>query len=229
MKHEKFTIQTDVISSDDGSETFDIHRRLSSDGKSVILIELYPTVGIDNPISLDVSTMHVINHANELGWSDIHFINLYSKITKRKPLASTLMESEENTSWIVKLFNRKDIRNYEIVIAWGSSLQKHEETIRLKHYLLNFIKTKGLSEQTRHLTTATLSTAECLGTHPLYLGLHHSNEKWNTTPYPVDEVLKELSKKMKPKPKNNKATSKSIPKLDAKTGKSQENIEKKGA
>lgn len=119
--------------------------------------------------------------------------NLYSTIYDKKPLAGQLSVDKENLSYIESILDDEKISEYEIVIAWGSSMAEHIPTKTVKQKILQMLKERGMEKRVKHIVTPTMD-AEQKGTHSLYLGLRHSKEKWNLAVYPVDEVLNELEK-----------------------------------
>lgn len=139
-------------------------------------MELYPTISAEQCEKLDLSAMHLLNHTKELGWDDVHIVNLYSNIFDSKPLASQLKDDIENLSYIEEILERDDIKDYDIVIVWGNSLSTHIGTVKAKIDLLNMLKDKGLLEQVKCIVTENLSVVECYGVHPLYLGLRYLKE-----------------------------------------------------
>ncbi len=193
MEKYTYTIETTVIGTEDGKETYEVHKRIDTDGKAAVLIALYPTVSLLNPMTTDNSTNYLMNHINgiELAYNDIRIVNLYSTVCKRKPLAKQLVKSPENMEHIKQIFDTMDRKNTDILIAWGSSLQSHKLTNQIKAEILGLIVEKGLLENVKHIVTDTLDTQKQLGTHCLWLGLR-GNDAWYTVAYPVEKVLAEL-------------------------------------
>ena len=80
MGEYRYTMTTSIVGTDDGRETYEIRRTFDVEGKSAVLIALYPTVSLLNPIKMDSSTMYLLNHMHELGYNDIRIVNLFSKV-----------------------------------------------------------------------------------------------------------------------------------------------------
>lgn len=189
MVTETFCMNISAVGSDDGRSTYEIHRKWADKGKKALVIELYPTLTADKCGSMDVSTMHLMNHVQELGWSEVRIVNLYSRVFSEKPTVSRLSADDNNLSYIEEILEEQDIGGYDIVIAWGNTLISHRQTIQAKTDLLNMIKEKGLAEQVKCIVTDNLKAD---GVHPLYLGLRHSKDIWSLQPFPLEKVLDEL-------------------------------------
>lgn len=189
MQTEMFQMNVEAIGSEDGRNTYEIRRKWGDKKKKSLVVELYPTICMKQCGKMDVSTMHLLNHAEELGWSEIRIVNLYSRVFAVKPTASQLEEDTKNLSYIEAILEEEGIKEYDLVIAWGNTLQSHKNTIHAKTDLLSMIKEKGLANQVRCIATDTLDS---YGVHPLYLGLRHASETWKLKKYPVEKVLKEL-------------------------------------
>lgn len=191
-------MDVEMIFSEDAQKTFEIKRTWDATLKKAIIIELYPTAHEDNILKSDMSTLHLLNHAQELGIGEVRMINIYSTIYHRKPLAGQLTTDHENLSYICTILDDEKIKEYDIIIAWGNSMSEHKPTKNAKLKILKKLKEQGLDKQVQHITTSTLDNPQA-GTHSLYLGLRHSKEKWNLSPYPLDDVIKELAERAEDK------------------------------
>lgn len=189
MVKENFSMNVEVVGSADSKETYEVRRQWQQGLGKAIIIELYPTISVSNPMVLDVSTMHLLNHSREMELGEVRIVNLYPTVFSTKPTVSRLMQSVENLEYIRDIFTAPDIAEWDIVIAWGSSLSTHDTTNHIKKTLLNMIKECGLVNQTKHIVTPFLDTEKQLGTHPLYLGLRHGSERWSLDTYPVLSIL----------------------------------------
>lgn len=189
MVTETFRMDISAVGSDDGINTYEIRRKWAEKGKKALVIELYPTLTADQCGNMDVSTMHLMNHVQELGWGEVRIVNLYSKVFSEKPTVSQLSEDDNNLSYIEEILEEQDIGGYDIVIAWGNTLISHRQTIQAKTDLLTMIKEKGLAKQVKCIVTNNLKAN---GVHPLYLGLRYSKDVWSLQPFPLEKVLNEL-------------------------------------
>ena len=213
MIQKKHILETTVIGSDDGQKTFEVARSWDISGKKAIIIELYPTVSIASADMMDLSTMHLLNHKNDIAVGSIRILNLYSMVQSTKPSASDLKEDIDNLAYVADVLDEDDISDYLIILAWGSSLVTHVPTINSKLQILNTIKEKNLSENTFQLFVDDLDTCCVSGVHPLYLGLHFNKSQWELAPYPIDAEIKSLTaatKPNKPKPLGKGAKKKNV-------------------
>lgn len=193
MVKEKFILETEITASEDGQKTFEIKRIWNKTAKKAIVITLYPTLSVDRCGEFDLSTMHLLNHVGDFLWGSIRILNLYSTVYESKPLVSSLCYDKENISYINSVLSSKDIGEYDIVIATGSSLKSHQNTIQTKIDILTMIIDKGLSNQVLHIIPEYIDTDNMQGIHPLYLGLHHGKEKWSLEAYDINSALEELN------------------------------------
>ena len=199
MITENFNMQIMAVGSEDGKNTYEIRRKWNDKGKKSLVICLYPTISVDNLCKSDISTMHLLNHANDdFGWGEMIIVNLYSTVFDEKPLVSQLGEDSSNIAYIEDILEREDIKEYDIVIAWGSSLSTHKRTINLKIDLISMLLDKGLADNVKCITTENLDTRSEHGTHPLYLGLHFARDKWELNTFPLKNALNELEKTIQP-------------------------------
>lgn len=175
-----------VVGTEDGKSTYEVRRKWKEKGKKALVIELYPTINVENCGKMDVSTMHLLNHAEDFGWGELRIVNLYSTVITGKPRLSEL--KEDSLPYIEDILEEKDIKTYDIVIAWGNSLTKHQTTINIKTDLLAMLEEKGLITNVKCISVSGLDGKKNIGIHPLYLGLHYSKDVWHLSQYPVKEV-----------------------------------------
>ena len=192
MIKENISLEVEAIGSDDGVNTYEIRRKSDNAGKKSLVIELYPTISTDKASCIDLSTMHLMNHANELGWNDVRIVNLYAKVFSGKPLVSELNDAKSSIAYIEELLEETDIADYDIVVAWGSALATHKPTINLKIDILNILKDKNLDKNVKCISTDNMFVDEAYGVHPLYMGLHYGKDNWYLLDYPLADELKKL-------------------------------------
>lgn len=192
MRNEIMNLETEVVGSDDGKLTYEIRRKWSDEGAKAVVIELYPSIKIENMERIDLSYMHLQNHLAELGIGEVRIVNLFCTVFDHKPLAKYLIENEENIQHIKEVCQSKDIDM--IIIAYGSTLGNHQIANSIKSDLLKFLIDKKLDKKVKHLVVDYLDTNEQIGTHPLYLGLRFSKEEWMIADFPLKYSYEELKK-----------------------------------
>lgn len=195
MVNKKLCMDISAVGTDDGSSTYEIRRKWGEAGKKALVIELYPTISVENCGMMDVSTMHLLNHVQDFNWNELRIVNLYATVIAQKPSVSQLKES--SLAYIEEILEEEDISAYDIVIAWGNSLSTHQGTINAKVDLLSMLEEKGLSKNVKCIFVEGMNTKTNFGVHPLYLGLHYSKEKWKLIEYPLKENLAELENSVK--------------------------------
>lgn len=212
MVTEKFVMETELIASEDGMYTYEVRRSWSDKGRKGLVLELYPTLSAGRCGELDLSTMHLLNHMKDFGWGAVCIIKLYSFVCNGKPKVSKLSYEQENIAYIEGIFESKDIAGYDIVIATGSSLRKHNLTNEIKLDILHMIQNQKLEKQVKCIVTDSMTTGMQPGTHPLFLGLHYGKDVWKLESYPVQAELKRLEDAVKPITETNNS------KIDQKNG-----------
>ena len=193
MITENVQMSVAVTGSEDGRETYEVRRVWDSKAKKALVLELYPTISTKNSMNLDTSTLHLLNHCKELGWGEIRIVNLYPYVFSNKPTVKDLHESVENIEYIRDILTSKDIDEYDIVIAYGSSLSSHACTEHIKRNILMMLKEYKLDTQVKHIVTPSMDTKAQMGTHPLFLGLRYSSQVWELEPFPLKAALEQCS------------------------------------
>lgn len=143
MMKNTISMNVSAIGTDDGKSTFEVQRTWNEKGKKAIAIGMYPTISVENCGMLDVSNMHLLNHANDFGWGELRMLNLYATVVNGKPSVSQLQGN--SLAYIEEILETKDIKTYDIVVAWGNSMATHKNTIKAKIDLLSMLMEKGLS------------------------------------------------------------------------------------
>ena len=93
----------------------------------------------------------------ELSGFEVRLINAMSR---ERVLKTYVNEVKKNYDYIEEILETKDIKTYNIVIAWGNSMATHKNTIKAKIDLLSMLMEKGLS--------AKCITVDCLSTKKSY-------------------------------------------------------------
>lgn len=192
MIKKQSTMETTVVASDDGKHTFEILRKWDDSRRTGIVIELYPTISAEKACEMDLSTMHLMNHVRDFDWGAVRIMNLYSTVFTGKPTTSMLRQDMENVAYIEGILEGADSADTDIVIAWGSSLSTHMNTVETKSDLLRMMRDKGLKSGVKCIVADAEGEEAAQGTHPLFLGLHHGKDKWMLEAFDIDKALAEL-------------------------------------
>ena len=192
-------MKTELVYSDDMSCTYAINREWDDSRKKAIIIELYPTLSADRIGELDSSTCHLLNHMRDFELGGISIVNIYSKVFDYKPGVSELTKDEDNLKYLEELLSKPEIKDMDIIIAWGSSHATHKTTMEMKLSILQMLKKKKLENQVVHIVPEYIDDEAKQGIHPLYLGLHHLREKWSLMPYDLDSEIEMLLRELKVK------------------------------
>ena len=191
-------LRTTVIGKEDGSRTYEIIRELEEDGarkgEEVIIIQLYPTIGVNDATTIDTTTCHLYNKLNELGWSKVHMVNLFSCVSKKKLSVKELeKEDKENIEYIQQIF-RDASKDVKTIICWGNSFLTNKDVAKRKKDIIDSYVKIHPRKKLYQITNdrAELETDSCIGMHILYLGLRFRNEVWKVEEYPIKEELSKL-------------------------------------
>ena len=87
----KVCVETELICSEDGENTYEVIKRLKGvDGETGVIVMLFPTKKGDNIYSDDNTTNFLISHMKDLGLNEIRIINLFSKVSNSRVSARGL-------------------------------------------------------------------------------------------------------------------------------------------
>lgn len=201
------TIKTTIVGTE--RSTFEIIKEYAEEkaviGDEVVIIQLYPTVGIEDVGATDSTTLHLQNKMKQLGWTKVHMVNLFSQIARRKPLAGDLKTvDKENMAYVKNVISDVGKRG-KIVVAWGNSHSTNLIVNESKKELLEFL-VSSQPENVYQLVADSMET-EAEGTHILFLGLRYADDEWQLTGYPAKAQLEKISaqvQKRKPKTEDKK-------------------------
>ncbi|MBO5524371.1 MAG: DUF1643 domain-containing protein [Roseburia sp.] len=201
------TIRTTIVGTE--RSTFEIIKEYAEEkavvGDEVVIIQLYPTVGIEDVGATDSTTLHLQNKMKQLGWTKVHMVNLFSQIARRKPLAGDLKTvDKENMAYVKNVISDVGKRG-KIVVAWGNSHSTNLIVNESKKELLEFL-VSSQPENVYQLVADSMET-EAEGTHILFLGLRYADDEWQLTGYPAKAQLEKISaqvQKRKPKTEDKK-------------------------
>lgn len=174
----KLTIRTEVIFNEEKTHRFLLRKEWDKTKEKAMIIMRNPSNA--DEITLDYTTMFIINNLHKLGFGSVDIVNIYSKVNSNSivELEDDKKEQKENQNQIDKSSARAD----KIIIAWGmnTSSKKMEarKEITIKRLIKHLDKICQISD---HRGRA--------GYHPLAPQIR---QKWTLVPM---EDAKEKTKK----------------------------------
>lgn len=195
MKNYKAIVETEIVTSDDELHTYELTKRLvGCEGECGYLISLYPTRTAENIFSNDSTLNHLVSHMQELGFNELHIVNLFAKaVTSQRGLTI----DEENMQYIEKLMSSKEFADSKFVIAWGNSMQNSQAVSDSKVHIFNmFLKycSKGKLYQ---ITTMDRNIEPTPAPHPLFLGIRASSSVWGLQEFKIKKPSQAIIGKTK--------------------------------
>ena len=120
------TIKTELVSSDDGENTYAVTKTLEGvQGDKAVMVLMYPTRNAENIHSDDTTLLHIISHMQDMGLSEITIINLFSKVVKTKLSAKGLEVDEDNMKYIEdEVMSKKDFKDKKFILAYVKPAMK---------------------------------------------------------------------------------------------------------
>lgn len=191
----KATVYTELITSDDGKHVFEVIKRLDNvDGENGYLISLYPTRDKTNIFASDSTLNHLISHMQELGFNELHIINLISTVISSGKLSTRgLQVDKENIDYIDKLMSTKEFKNSKFIIAWGNSLLSSNAINDSKQKILEMFTKHCPNNKLYQLTTIGLTLDSDVAPHPLYVGIRGGDFQWGLKEFkPTKKMLEAM-------------------------------------
>lgn len=196
MKTISARIDTDLIVSEDGLHTYEIIKKLSGfAGECGYLISLYPTRDATNIYPNDSTMNHLTAHLPELGFNEIHVVNLFSKVVQGKMSARGLEVDRENMKYIETLMKEKKFQESKLIIAWGNSMVSSQAVIDSKNEVFRMFKVHCPKNKVFQLSPIGCRLDSTNAPHPLYLGIRAGDATWSLQEFKITEKM------LKPKPK----------------------------
>lgn len=187
----KSCVETELVCSDDGKNTYEIIKRLKgADGDIGIIVMLFPTRNGDNIDSDDNTINHLVSHMKDFNFKEIRIINLFSRVVNSRISSRGLQVDEENMKFIEDvILADKDLNKHKFIVAWGNSMESskavNDSKKRIIEMYLNKMS-KGKVEQIVCPQRQIVSGAS----HPLFLGIRAKTSKWSLMQFDTKEVLK---------------------------------------
>ena len=179
MKTVKATIHTEIVTSDDGKNTYEIIKRLADvTGEKGYIISLYPTRDETNIFACDSTLNYLVSHMQELGFNELHIIYLVSNVVSGKMSTRGLKVDEANMSYIDNLMSTKDFQKSKFIVAWGNSLLSSLAISDSKLRIFDMYKKHCPKGKLYQLTTIGFTLDSDIAPHPLYVGIRADNTQW---------------------------------------------------
>lgn len=190
------SVETDIITSEDGKNTFEVTKRLKGvEGDIGIIVLLYPTRTRDNIFSEDNTLNYLVSHMQELHLKELKIVNLFSKVVSGKMSSRGLEVDEENMKYIETLMSDKNFKNTKFIVAWGNSMASSYACKKSKVNVLNMFKNAAPKGVVYQLLSSDVDLRSQTAPHPLYLGIRGNNSKWSLAELHITrEMLKEPTK-----------------------------------
>lgn len=198
MKNYKAIVETEIVTSDDRLQTYELTKRLvGCEGECGYLISLYPTRTAENISSSDSTLNHIVSHMQELGFNELHIINLFSKVVNCKISTRGLTVDEDNMQYIEKLMSSKEFADSKFVIAWGNSMQNSQAVAESKVRIFNMFLKHCPKNKLYQLTTLDGRIDSTLAPHPLFLGIRANDSIWGLKEFKIKKPSLATSTKAK--------------------------------
>lgn len=113
MQAEKMLVRTEALYSDDRTRRYLLHREWDVKKPKAVIIMTNPSTA--GTITLDFTTLYILNNISQLGFGSVSIVNLVSKTTLRLNIKNDVEAEDENFDQIVKAAQKAD----KVIIAWG--------------------------------------------------------------------------------------------------------------
>lgn len=172
MEEYVYNVETKIIGEADGSKTYEIRKSYDFEGRTAVVVSLYPAESLLSPYVMSNSILFLLNHAKELGYNTIRILNIFPNVFKSKPLVKQLRHCDDNMSYIESVLDEEKDTGADIIVAWGASLKSNETANAIKGEIIDMIVQKGLEQKLKHFTSGSLDGEPIITPHMLWLGLH---------------------------------------------------------
>ena len=167
---------------------------MGCEGECGYLISLYPTRTAENIFSNDSTLNHLVSHMQELGFNELHIVNLFSKAVSSQ---RGLTIDEENMQYIEKLMSGKEFADSKFVIAWGNSMQNSQAVSDSKVRIFNMFLKHCSKGKLYQITTMDRNIEPTPAPHPLFLGIRASSSVWGLQEFKIKKPSQAIIGKAK--------------------------------
>lgn len=195
MKIYKSSIETALVSSDDNLHTYEIVKKIADlSGDCGYIISLYPTRNAENITASDNTLNHIIVHMQELGFNELHMLNLFSKVVSGKMSSKGLQVDTDNMKYIENVMKDKKFKNSKFIVAWGSSMFSSHACMSSKAEIFKMFMKYCPNNKLYQLTVVNRKLDCGIAPHPLFLGIRANNAIWGLQEFRVtDKMLDDLN------------------------------------
>ncbi len=193
MKTINTSIETELICSDNGKNTYCITKRLNGVvGETGIIVMLFPTRNEKNLYADDSTINLLVAHMGDFGFSEINIINLFSKVISARPSSRGLSIDDENMDFIRNtILSDKDLKNQKFIVAWGNSMESSKAVNESKRRVIDIYLKKSPKGKVYQIVCPERGIADG-ASHPLFLGIRAKTAKWRLMEYNIRPLFSEM-------------------------------------
>lgn len=136
MEIEKSTITTEVHYSEDRHHRYLLYKEWDSSLKKATIIMLNPAIA--NAVTMDLTTMYIINNISKLGYGSVEIVNIFSKLNAEinSDIKIELLTDETNDKMILASVARTDT----VIVAVGKGGKTNKQIKIRVEQLMELIK-----------------------------------------------------------------------------------------
>ena len=139
---------------------------------------------------------------SELGFNELHLINLFSMVVSTKLSSKGLAVDEDNMKYIDKLMKEPDFKKRKFIVAWGNSMVTSKAVQLSKLNVFNLYKKHCPKNRIYQLTTVGRVLESDVAPHPLYLGIRAKNTVWGLKEFKITDSITTVKEVVKAKKKS---------------------------
>lgn len=183
MIEKEFVLRTAVVCDEDNRHCYCIEREfVGMEGRTAILLTLYPSYSASNSFRIDDTAKAVLGHMEELGINKMVTVNLFSRIVSGAKMSyRDLKVDERNMEFIQELFAKPEYEGVDAIVAFGNSMRSNKAAIESKRRVLSILR-QGKRRLFQFACDA-VETQNANSLHPLFLGVRAQNLPWRLESY----------------------------------------------
>jgi hypothetical protein len=134
MQTDKANVRTEAIFSDDRKHRYILRKEWDTKKPKATIIMTNPSMA--DMLTMDYTTLYIMNNIVPLDFGSIEIVNLVSKITTKLNVKNDLEVDEENFVFILKSAEKSD----NVIIAWGKLGENNTKVRDVQSILLDRLK-----------------------------------------------------------------------------------------